>query len=61
MYHVMSRGNCRQDIFLSEVDLRDFLKALAEARRKTGWRAHAWVGRNWTWPDGASASPASWG
>ncbi|MEI6392584.1 MAG: hypothetical protein WCT12_15945 [Verrucomicrobiota bacterium] len=31
MYHVMSRGNRRQDIFLDDVDRQDFLKTLAEA------------------------------
>lgn len=32
MYHVMSRGNQRKDIFLDDVDRQDFLKTLAEAR-----------------------------
>jgi hypothetical protein len=31
MYHVMSRGNRRQDIYLNDVDRHDFLKTLAEA------------------------------
>ena len=31
MYHVMSRGNRRQDIFLDDIDRHDFLKTLAEA------------------------------
>ena len=31
MYHVMSRGNRREDIFLDDVDRHDFLKTLAEA------------------------------
>jgi hypothetical protein len=31
MYHVMSRGNRRQDIFLDAVDRHGFLKTLAEA------------------------------
>ena len=38
MYHVMSRGNRRQDIFLDDVDRQDFLKTLAEACQKTGWQ-----------------------
>jgi putative transposase len=42
IYHVMSRGNRRQSVFLDEVDRQDFLKTLAEACRKTGWQAHAW-------------------
>lgn len=42
MYHVMSRGNRRQDIYLNDVDRHDFLKTLAEACQKTGWQAHAY-------------------
>jgi len=42
MYHVMSRGNRRQDIFLDDVDRHDFLKTLAEACQKTGWQVHAY-------------------
>jgi hypothetical protein len=30
IYHVMRRGNRRQDIFLDDVDRHDFLKTLAE-------------------------------
>ena len=41
MYHVMSRGDQREDIFLCDVDRYDFLKTLAEACRKTGWQVHA--------------------
>jgi len=42
MYHVMSRGNRRQDIFLDDVDRLDSLKTLAEARQKTDWQIHAY-------------------
>ena len=42
MYHVMSRGNRRQDIFLGDVDRHDFLKTLAEACQKTGFEVHAY-------------------
>jgi len=41
MYHVMSRGDQRADIFLDEVDRHDFIKTLAEACLKTGWQVHA--------------------
>jgi putative transposase len=41
MYHVMSRGDQREDIFLCAVDRHDFLKTLAEACRKTSWQVHA--------------------
>jgi len=37
IYHVMSRGDRREDIYLDDVDRQDFLKTLAEACQKTGW------------------------
>jgi REP element-mobilizing transposase RayT len=42
MYHVMSRGNRRQKIFLDDVDRQDFIKTLAEACQKTNWQVHAY-------------------
>jgi REP element-mobilizing transposase RayT len=42
MYHVRSRGNRRQDIFLDDIDRHDFLKTLAEACQKTGWQVDAY-------------------
>ncbi len=42
IYHVMSRGDRREDIFLDEVDRQDFLKTLAEACQKTGFQVHAY-------------------
>jgi REP element-mobilizing transposase RayT len=42
MYHVMSRGDQREDIFLDDVDRHDFVKTLAEACQKTGWQVHAY-------------------
>ena len=42
MYHVMSRGDRREDIFLDDVDRHDFLKTLAEACQKAGWQVHAY-------------------
>jgi putative transposase len=42
IYHIMSRGNRRQEIFLDGVDRQDFLKTLAEACQKTGWQIHAY-------------------
>ena len=41
IYHVMSRGNRREKIFLDDVDRQDFIKTLAEACQKTGWQVHA--------------------
>jgi putative transposase len=42
IYHVMSRGDRREDIFRDDVDLQDFLKRLAEACQKTGFQVHAY-------------------
>ena len=38
IYHVLSRGDREEDIFLDEVDRQDFLKTLAEACQKTEWQ-----------------------
>ena len=42
IYHCMSRGNHRADIFRSDDDRELFLDTLAEARAKTGCQIHAW-------------------
>ena len=42
IYHVMSRGDRREDIFIDDVDRQDFLKTLAEACQKTSWQVHAY-------------------
>jgi REP element-mobilizing transposase RayT len=42
IYHVVSRGNRRQDIFVGDVDRHAFRKTLAEACQKTGWQVHAY-------------------
>jgi len=42
MYHVMSRGDRRDDIFFNDVDRQDFIKTLAEACLKAGWQVHAY-------------------
>jgi putative transposase len=42
IYHVMSRGDRGEDIYLDDVDRQDFLKTLAEACQKTGWQLHAY-------------------
>ena len=41
IYHVMDRGDRREDIFVDDVDRQDFLKTLAEAWQKTGWQVQA--------------------
>src|SRR6266567_615731 len=42
LYHVMSRGDRREKIFLDDIDRQDFIKPLAEACQKTGWQVHAY-------------------
>jgi REP element-mobilizing transposase RayT len=42
IYHVMSRGDRRDNIFLNDVDRQDFLKTLAETCQKTGFEVHAY-------------------
>jgi REP-associated tyrosine transposase len=42
IYHVMSRGNRRGDVFLDQSDRELFLKTLGEACAKTDWQIHAW-------------------
>jgi REP element-mobilizing transposase RayT len=42
IYHVLSRGDRRDDLSLDEVDRQDFLKRLAEACQKTGWQMYAY-------------------
>ena len=42
-YHLMARGNRREDIFLDDNDRGFFLQAVSEACAQTGWLAHAWV------------------
>ena len=42
IYHLMSRGDRREDIFYDEVDRHDFLKTLAEACWKADFQVHAY-------------------
>ena len=42
-YHVMARGNRREDIFHADDDRRFFLHTLGQACEMTGWRVQAWV------------------
>jgi putative transposase len=41
VYHVTSRGNAREDIFLSDDDRRKFLAVLAATVEKYNWLCHA--------------------
>ena len=42
IYHVMNRGDRREDIFDNDSDRELFLKTLGEACAKTAWRIHAY-------------------
>ena len=42
IYHVMNRGDRREDIFHSDSDRQLFLETLGQACDKTGWQIHAW-------------------
>jgi len=42
-YHVTARVNQGRDICADGADRRLWLRTLAEACEKTGWRVHAWV------------------
>ena len=42
IYHVMSRGNRRERIFVDDQDRRKFLETLSEVCEKTGWQVHAY-------------------
>jgi hypothetical protein len=38
IYHVMDRGDRRQDVFIKDMDREDFLKTPAEAFQDTAWQ-----------------------
>jgi putative transposase len=42
IYHVINRGDRREDIFRDEQDRRCFLATLGEACQKTRWQVHAY-------------------
>ena len=42
IYHIMNRGNRRQNIFKDNQDRERFLATLGEACEKTGWQVDAW-------------------
>jgi putative transposase len=42
IYHVMSRGDRREAIFVTDADYEMFIETLAEACAKTDWQVHAW-------------------
>ena len=42
LYHVTSRGNARQDVFVDEQDYSTFLRILSEAVERHRWLLHAY-------------------
>lgn len=42
IYHVMNRGDHREDIFADDEDRQRFLQTLGEACQKTSWQVHAY-------------------
>ena len=43
VYHVLARGDRREDVFLDDGDRNGFLQVLKEACARTGWICHAYV------------------
>lgn len=43
LYHVMCRGDRRENIFEDDSDRARFLETLAQVCQRTGWRIHAYV------------------
>jgi putative transposase len=42
IYHLMSRGDRREEIFRDDLDRRSFLQTLGATSQKTGWQVHAY-------------------
>lgn len=42
MYHLMNRGDRREDIFIDDTDRILFIDTLGEACEKTDWQIHSW-------------------
>lgn len=42
MYHVMNRGDPREDIFRGDTDRLSFIRTLEEACEKTAWQIHCY-------------------
>ena len=51
IYHVMNRGDRRENIFEDEQDHVRFMETLGEDCQKTGWQVHAWclMGNHFHW------------
>ena len=42
IYHILNRGDQREDIFLDEADRLQLVSTLEECCRKTDWQVHAY-------------------
>jgi REP element-mobilizing transposase RayT len=42
VYHVTSRGNARNAVFLDDTDRREFLEPLGDVIERYGWICHAY-------------------
>src|SRR5216110_2279188 len=42
VYHLMSRGDRREEIFRDDLDRKSFLQTLGATCQKTGWQVHAY-------------------
>ena len=42
IYHVMNRGDHREDIFRGDKHSKLFIETLGQACAKTDWQIHAW-------------------
>jgi len=42
IYHLMSRGDRREEIFRDALDRKSFLHTLGAAYERTGWQVHAY-------------------
>ena len=42
LYHVTSRGDGREDIYLSDQDREIWLAALGQVCKRCNWMCHAW-------------------
>jgi REP element-mobilizing transposase RayT len=42
IYHLLSRGDRREEIFQDNLDRKSFLQVLGAACKKTGWQVHAY-------------------
>src|SRR5580765_2137597 len=42
IYHLLNRGDRREEIFRDDLDRKSFLQTLGAACQKTGWQVHAY-------------------